>query len=122
MFGNLLQSVIENLNVCMCIMPRILPLLQSYMSSVGRGSAAGPFSNRDLRVIADDCWQPPANTYQPMQKKFGSTETTLLVAETKFGYYVQPTVPHYKFQFEDFFGFGLGNIGFHKGRTIFIPK
>lgn len=103
---------------------RVIPLIRSCISARGRDRnvSMNPFANKDLRVVADDCWQPTSNTFVPMDKIFGSTSTKLLISETPFGYYIQPTVPHYKFQFEDFFGFGPGNMGFHKGRTIFIPK
>lgn len=89
---------------------------------MGKPAGTNPFSHRELRIIADNCWQPEPNTYEPVQKKFGSTETTVMVSETQFGWYIKPTVPHYKYQFEDFFGFGHGNLGFHKGRTMFVPK
>ena len=42
--------------------------------------------------------------------------------ETNYGFYIQPTERHYKFQFEDFFGFGCGNIGYDSNRTIFVSK
>lgn len=53
---------------------------------------------------------------------FGSERTKIKFLETDYGYYVQPTQRHYKLQFEMFFGFGCGNMGYDPNRTIFVPK
>ena len=53
---------------------------------------------------------------------FGSDRTHIRYVETQFGYYIQPVKRHFRHQFEDFFGFGCGNVGHDEKRTIFIPK
>uniref|UniRef100_A0A6C0J434 Uncharacterized protein n=1 Tax=viral metagenome TaxID=1070528 RepID=A0A6C0J434_9ZZZZ len=82
-----------------------------------------PFDWRvaDFRVIADNC-SPENATYYPIEQSLGTTATNLLISETKYGYYVKPTEPYYKYEFEKFFGFGRGNAGFYKQRVIFVPK
>lgn len=53
---------------------------------------------------------------------FGSKPIKLKYTEDAFYYYFKPTERYYVYQFEEFFGFGCGNIEFDKDRIIKIPK
>ena len=53
---------------------------------------------------------------------FVSDPVNVRVYETIFGYYVKPVDMHFKYQFENFFGFGCGNVGFDKERTTYVLK
>lgn len=67
---------------------------------------------------------PPlaSSDWHIMEWSFGSDPSTIRYTETQFGYYIQPVKQHVNYQFENFFGFGCGNLGYDKYRTIFIPK
>jgi hypothetical protein len=67
---------------------------------------------------------PPSasSDWHIMEWSFGSDSTSIRYTETQFGYYIQPVKQHVNYQFEDFFGFGCGNLGYNKHRTIFIPR
>lgn len=53
---------------------------------------------------------------------FGSETTKLKVVDAPGGFFAQPTCPHYKYQFEDLFGFGAGNAGYDPYRTVYVSK
>lgn len=76
--------------------------------------------NSDKRIV--DCCYNPKDGYTECEYTFASEPTTILVHETKNGFFVKPADRHFKFQFEQFFGFGAGNIGYDKDRTVFVPK
>lgn len=79
--------------------------------------------SKDNRIIASDLpWKPSEDSYQPVKQGFGSTQTTVLVSETRLGWFIKPTQPHYKYQFEDYFGFGHCNTGYTGTRVIFAPR
>jgi len=78
----------------------------------------GPFGdNMKYRVIAGSCSPHPDN-FKEVTHKFASDDKTVLICETKNGYYVR----HHKFQFEQYFMFGLCNAGYDDNRVIFVPK
>lgn len=60
--------------------------------------------------------------YKEISISFGSDSTIVKYKESPYGYYVQPTKPHFKYGFEEFFGFGCGNYGFDENTTVFVGK
>lgn len=82
--------------------------------------SASMLENHNNRVILNS-WHlgspvfkdTTVNLYDPV---------TVAVAEVPGGYLVKPKAPHYKSQFEVFFGFDGGNLGFNKQRCVFIPN
>lgn len=78
------------------------------------------YENSGQRIV--DCCYKPNEGYIPYQHTFSSEPATILVHETRNGFFVKPANRHFKFQFEQFFGFGTGNIGYDKDRTVFVPK
>ena len=64
----------------------------------------------------------PVGAYQNVTVMFASDPYNVSVLETCTGYYVRPTGRHFKYQFEQFFGLGCGNWGYHEDLCTFVPK
>ncbi len=64
----------------------------------------------------------PDGDYADVPVKFSNETTTLKVLETCYGYYVKPTERHYKYDFENFFGFGPGCLGYNPNECVLIRK
>lgn len=75
--------------------------------------------HKKYRVHVNPRYSPSKNVSATECFIFG---TNVKVCETRFGYYVKPTKPHNKSQFEEFFEFGRGNAEYNGERTIFVPK
>lgn len=52
---------------------------------------------------------------------FGKENLKIAVMETNYGYFIQPREHYYKYQFEEYFGFGYGNVGYCENKTIYVP-
>jgi hypothetical protein len=78
------------------------------------------YQNSGQRIV--DCCYSPSDGYILYQRTFASEPVDILVHETRNGFFIKPANRHFKFQFEQFFGFGAGNIGYDKDRTVFVPK
>jgi hypothetical protein len=64
----------------------------------------------------------PNGVFQEKNVKFRDNKTIkVAVMKTDHGYYVQPREKYFKYEFENFFGLGCGNIGYDENITVFIP-
>jgi hypothetical protein len=74
----------------------------------------------DNRIIFP-CHIPEGEFKETTVEFMSKPDLKVAVMKTPYGFYVQPREPFYKYQFEEFFGFGCGNLGFDEKKTIFIP-
>jgi hypothetical protein len=72
------------------------------------------------RII--DVQAPESGGYKESLVSFGGALTSVKYLETSYGYFVKPMEHCYKAQFEYFFGFGAGNMGWDSNRTVFVTS
>jgi len=70
--------------------------------------------------IVDPCYIPQGE-YKEQSSGFFGEDVKFQVMETEYGHFIRPIKPHLKYQYEDFFGFGCGNMGFDLRRTVYLP-
>jgi hypothetical protein len=89
----------------------LIPFENIYLSS---------FTNTKNRILFP-CYIPNG-VFEEKSVKFRDDNTIkVAVMKTDHGYYVQPREKYFKYEFEQFFGLGCGNIGYDKNITVFIP-
>lgn len=72
-------------------------------------------------AVVSPCIQAKGTFEEKEMRLFGKDDLKVAVLKSDYGYYIQPREPHYKYQFEDFFQFGPGNLGYSKERTVYVP-
>lgn len=78
-------------------------------------------SNHYSDTIIQPCYIPKGKFKETNVDWFGKDDLKIAVMKTDYGYYIQPRERHYKMQFEEYFGFGSGNLGYDKNRTVYVP-
>lgn len=71
--------------------------------------------------IINPCYIPNGEFKETTVEFLDKPDLKVAVMKTRHGFYIQPRERFYKFQFEEFFGLGCGNIGFDEKKTVFIP-
>lgn len=71
--------------------------------------------------IINPCVVPNGKFEEQTTNKFGQTGLKIAVMKTEYGYFIHPIERCHKHQFEEFFGFGCGNIGFDEKRIVYLP-
>jgi hypothetical protein len=78
------------------------------------------YYNVDNRILFP-CNIPDDKFFEETTIVFNNEKILVNLWMSYHGYYIKPIDKCYKYQFEEFFGFGPGNLGFDKNKVIYIP-
>lgn len=99
-------------------LPSLVKLIPHIVSTSMRTPVVLPFVGEGIPVPGGLIKH---GQYHPSTAMFGSQTTEVDIAHAYNGTFIRPRHRCYSYQFERFFGFGAGNLGFNTEVTRYLP-